>query len=209
MSLMHSHPAKAINPFSAARVRPGSMAFRLAEGESLEAIVVRLERSGRRGQIVGPHGSGKSTLLATLLAEMSRRGIVYARADLHDRQRKLRPAFWSAVRSPSTALAVVDGYEQLAHLARLRLRAYCRLTGTGLLVTAHRSVGLPTLYRTDPSVEQAALVVEGLLRGFPPLVAETDLQQCYHRYQPDIREMLFALYDLYESRRRTDRPSPA
>ncbi len=196
-----------LNPFSTSRTRPGAIPFRFAPGDDAKGLTQRLQQHGWRGQIVGPHGSGKSTLLARLLAEFEDRGTRYARAALHDGQRRLPESFWRVLKQPQTKLAVVDGYEQLGRLARLNLRWYCKRAGKGLLVTTHASVGLPQVYDARPDFNRVRSIVKGLVRGFPPLVADADVAQCYRRYHPDVREMLFALYDLYESRRgRTDSP---
>ena len=64
------------NPFSSERIRPGALTYLTGEGESVDDLIDRLEGTGFRGQIVGPHGTGKSTLLADLAAELARRGKV-------------------------------------------------------------------------------------------------------------------------------------
>ena len=46
------------NPFSSRHVRPGATSYRFPPGESVEAILARLEEQQWRGEIVGPHGSG-------------------------------------------------------------------------------------------------------------------------------------------------------
>jgi hypothetical protein len=96
---------------------------------------------------------------------------------------------------------IVDGYEQLGKWARLRLKWFCRRRGVGLLVTAHESVGLPTLYQTSTSVALAEAVAGRLLRGDWSRVSRDDVSQRYAACQGNLRDMLFDLYDLYERRR--------
>jgi hypothetical protein len=104
---------------------------------------------------------------------------------------------WSAPTPP--ALLVVDGYEQAGWWARRWLRAHCRRVGMGLLVTAHRDMGLPGLYQTDVGPDLARAVVEGLLaedqRG---VLAGVDLGRELRRHRGSLREVLFGLYDRYE-----------
>jgi ABC-type phosphonate transport system ATPase subunit len=72
-------PDCAVNAFSTRRIRPGQLAYRFADGLSLETLVLRLETHGYWGEIVGPHGSGKSTLLEHLLPLCEDRGKVVDR----------------------------------------------------------------------------------------------------------------------------------
>jgi hypothetical protein len=189
------------NPFSARRLRPGAIGFRFPAGESLATLLERLCAYGWRGQIIGPHGSGKSTLLAALAAELSRAGRRTAGVELHDRQRRLPRSLDLARLAPGT-LVMIDGYEQLARWNRWRLKRTCRRRGLGLLVTAHRDVGLPTLLATATSVALAEDIVRELLgdQGF-----SLDTEQIaapWDRHGGNVREVLFDLYDLYEQRRR-------
>ena len=193
------------NPFSTRFVRPGSFDYVFEEGEDAGRLVARLRAAAWQGEIVGPHGSGKSALLATLIPEIRRVGKIPLLVELHDGQRRL-PANLSGLALNGLALnsvLIVDGYEQLGFGARFRLaffRRWCfrRRRGIGLLVTAHRSVGFCELYRTRPSVELAAKIVERLLANVP----REDIQRAFDRRDGNIRETLFDLYDLCEQRRR-------
>jgi hypothetical protein len=74
---------------------------------------------------------------------------------------------------------------------------------TGLLVTAHSSVGLPELCRTAVKVELACHIAGQLQRGYPRLVTTQDVAERFPRHGGNLRELLFDLYDLYEQRQRT------
>ncbi len=190
-----------MNPFSTRYVRPGAIAFRFGEGESVQSLVARLQASGWRGQIIGPHGSGKSTLLAALRRELEAAGRSVVAFALHDGQRRL-PADKRQLDSlGATELLVIDGYEQLGRLARLSLKRLCRKRQCGLLVTAHADVGLPTLYSTRVDPELAQQVVSGLVPPEDRTIAASDVEQALAAHPGNLREALFQLYDLYEQRR--------
>ncbi len=135
------------NPFSASRVRPGAAPFLFPAGEDSAALVEQLELGGWRGEIVGPHGSGKSTLLAALSAELAARGRQTFSIALHDGERRLPVERRQLAALASGTLVIVDGYEQLSWWSRWRLGRMCASRGWGLLVTAHRPVGLPQVAR--------------------------------------------------------------
>ena len=176
------------NPFSTRHVRPGAIPFRFPDGLDAAGLTDRLEANGWRGQIVGPHGSGKSTLLAALLPELRRR-LAVVRVELHDRERRLPAETWA---TGEGTLLVIDGYEQLGWWTRRRVRKHCRR----LLVTTHRGQGLPDLYRTAVMVELAGAIVRGLLAEEVP-----DLARRLGHHRGNLREVLFELYDRYESGR--------
>ncbi len=187
------------NPFSTRYTRPGSLAFRFADGSSLEQLVARLNQQGGWGQIIGPHGSGKSTLLATLCDSLKSQWRV-ARFSLVSQQRRL-PANWQPMlHQRDVDLVVVDGMEQLGMWSRKRLIQHCRRQGTGLLVTTHRKLGLPVLYQVQPSLKVTQEIVRELLVGQgDKCPSQADVCQLYQRLGPNVRELLFALYDWYET----------
>jgi energy-coupling factor transporter ATP-binding protein EcfA2 len=204
MSAPHAAGAAAHNPFATRYVRPGALEYVFSEGDSAAAVVDRLAAAGWRGAIVGRHGSGKSTLLAALRPELSARGRKLAWCELHDGQRRLPVTLEPRELGPA-GLVVVDGYEQLGGVARARLRWRCRRRGWGLLVTAHRPVGLPTLLETAPSPALAQALVRRLTAGRPQQIDEEEVAAAFAAHAGDVRETLFALYDLYEARQRHPR----
>jgi hypothetical protein len=92
----------------------------------------------------------------------------------------------------------IDGYEQLGPWARWRLKRFCRSQGLGLLLTAHSPTGLPTLYRTLPSVSTARQIVSRLLPTSALTPSDDELSHMLDVFQGNVREVLFALYDRYE-----------
>jgi hypothetical protein len=188
------------NPFCARHVRPGAIPFLFASGHCLDEIVRRLEQTNGWGQIVGPHGSGKSSLLAALLAAVQSAGRKVLLIELHDGQRRLPPESLATLAQSSPSLVAVDGYEQLGPWSRFKLKRACRRLGLGLVVTSHRPVGLPDLYRPAVDPALAWQVVEQLQEGHRALVARDDVAASLAKHDGDLRETLFDLYDLYAER---------
>ena len=194
-------PAPAPNPFSTRHVRPGAIPFRFPAGKSSEGLLDRLARNGGRGQIVGPHGSGKSALVATLIAALQESGRRTLLIELHDAERRLPPSFpWQSAFEPGTVV-IVDGYEQLGLWSRFALRRFCRRRRLGLVVTSHRSVGMPDLFRTTTSLALAQQIVHDLLGSDRSPVTRDEVDERFLLHQGNMREVLFDLYDLYEQRR--------
>jgi len=192
------------NPFSASRIGPAKGGFLFPPGQSVEGLVDRLGAAAWRGQIVGPHGSGKSTLLAALLAALGRAGRRSLAVALHDHQRRLPRDFLAAARSGRFDLLAVDGYEQLGRWHRFLLGRLCRprrgqlgRCRLGLVVTCHRPVGLPELFRTAVDPPLAWRVAGRLQEGFPPLVTFQDVADRLAAHHGDLRGTLFDLYDLF------------
>jgi hypothetical protein len=193
------------NPFSSRHVRPGALPFVFAAGDSLAGLVERLEGQGWWGQVVGPHGSGKSTLLAALVPELERSGRRPLAVRLSQEQRLLPEEIGDAASQSGPRVLVIDGFEQVGWWARRRLCRTCRRNGHGLVVSSHCGLGLPELYRTAVTVALARRVLGALLteeqRG---VVGAFDLPGSLAAHLGNFREVLFALYDLYE--RRSTRP---
>jgi diadenosine tetraphosphatase ApaH/serine/threonine PP2A family protein phosphatase len=196
------------NPFSASRVRPGAAPFLFPPGENAAAMVARLAQFGWRGSIVGPHGSGKSTLLAALRAEIEGSGRRTLLIALHDGERHLPLDLRKQAELAPGAIVIVDGYEQLSWWSRWKLRRLCNRRNWGLLVTAHTPVGLPLVACTSTSPELAQRIVDQLLPvdSLNALACESpikhsDVAERFALHQGNLREVLFDLYDLYESRR--------
>jgi hypothetical protein len=193
------------NPFATAFVRPGALPYLFEADVSARSLVAKLRSCGWWGQIVGPHGSGKSTLLASLVPRLEEAGRRPACVTLHEGQRTLPVDASDITVWDADTQVVVDGYEQLGWLARLRLKSTCRRRGSGLLVTAHQDVGLPPLWTTATSDELAWQIVSLLIdreqkRPGAAVIARVDVIASRRRHGDNLREALFELYDLYEDR---------
>jgi molybdopterin-guanine dinucleotide biosynthesis protein len=187
------------NPFATRYIRPGAFCYLFEPGLSAETLVQRLQADGWQGQIVGPHGSGKSTLVAAMVPALEAAGRTIERYAVRTGE--------SLVVSPeamdrwnASTQVIIDGYEQLSWLARRKLRSQVKARQAGLLVTAHADVGLPTIYQTQPTEELARQIVTALLKEKASAITAEDVQAAYAAHQPNLREMLFALYDVYQTR---------
>jgi len=206
--------ASGSNPFNSRQLRPGAIDYIFPPGDSLDALLQRLRDHRWRGQIVGPHGTGKSTLLHGLLPRLRALGwtIVLGSFQGGDQHWKILTAKDEAAVSPGTRrerksalkqakIVIIDGFEQLSPMARSHWKWYCRWTRRGLIVTAHRSVGLPEAARTALTPPQAIEIVNRLAgetaRGF----SESEIIEAFKAHRGNMRETLFTLYDAYESRR--------
>ena len=196
-------PAPRSNPFSTRFIRPGSLdylfpAAQCTPGEGVESLIERLGCNQWRGQIVGPHGSGKSTLLAALEPALHETGRVCWTVCLRDAQRAM-PAGW--VREAASSHAnqiVIDGFEQLSVWNRWRVRLCCRRRGWGLLVTAHRDVGLPGLFETTSDLPTAQAIVAQLLVAESVHLGPEVVAEHFQAAGGNLREALFRLYDVWE-----------
>ncbi len=198
------------NPFSTRFTRPGAIPFCFAAAGAVDAwtdgdqprldqLVSRLRAENWRGQIVGPHGSGKTTLVHSLLPRLEAAGRRPHLITLRDGQRGVPRRSWPSRPLVSRDLVLIDGYEQLSWLGRLAVWLRCLRSGAGLLVTTHRPVRLPEIYRTGTNLPLAEHLARRLLAGNPRLEPGA-VASAYEAARGDLRETWFRLYDLYESR---------
>ena len=188
------------NPFSTRFVRPGAIPYRLSSGHDLGSLIARFDAIGRAGQIIGPHGSGKSTLLADLIRFWEGSGQRVVLIELHDGQRRLPIRLTELLRDARPTLIAVDGYEQLSLCAQRNVRGFCRRQQIGLVVTSHRSMGIPDLVRCTPSLDLVKQLVRGLLADEVTSVTDDEIRRSFHRHEGNVREVLFEMYDLYQAR---------
>lgn len=209
-------PLRQSNPFATRYVRPGAIDYWFPPDVSAEALVARLKHAQWCGAIRGPHGTGKSTLLASLLPWLKAAGRDVQMLSLHDGQRSLPAAWLPTLRAArgdnglANVLLVVDGYEQLGRFARWRLQRWRERHGAGLLVTTHGPARLPVLWETSGDPKTLTKIVERLLAQdsseAPPFaVRPAELRAVLDSHQGNMRESLFALYDLFEAQAERNR----
>lgn len=183
-----------VNPFSVRFVEPGAIPYHHPGG--LTELAKRFEAAGGWGEIVGPHGSGKSTLLASLLPHLT--GWTVRRVRLTTSERALPVDLWPL--PGPRPLLVIDGFEQLGWLMRRRVMRVCRRAGAGLLVTTHRSVGLPLLHRTDVTPAALTWVLARLLPAdAAAMLSGFDAAVRLRAHRGSLRDVLFELYDRWEA----------
>ncbi|MCL6503431.1 MAG: hypothetical protein K6T86_12145 [Pirellulales bacterium] len=193
--------ASADNPFASRCVRPGAMTFIYPPGLSAQRLVQQLAQQDWRGAIVGGHGSGKSTLLAELFAEAQRAGRQPWHVVLQAGHRRLPLPLEAIAACGPSGLLLIDGYEQLGRWYRWRLARHCRRAGVGQLVTTHAPCELPTLLVLEPTLELFLQIVQQLARGQALPFERQDIEAAYAQANGNLRDALFALYDLFEERR--------
>jgi hypothetical protein len=162
----------------------------------------RLQAHAWCGQIVGPHGTGKSTLLAHLLPRLRTWGRVPVHVLLHTGDRRLPASAQAILDTAGANVWVIDGFEQLWWWNRWRLARQARQRCVGLIVTAHRSLGWPTLYTTTVDAALAQTIAAELLATTPDTVTAAEVGPHLHARCGNLRAALFDLYDDYERRRR-------
>lgn len=190
------------NPFASRQVRPGAIPYCFRQPSDGEELLQACAAANFRGAIVGPHGSGKSTLLAWLRRELESRGRRLRLVELHDGQRWLPSGSLSNLERGE--LVLVDGYEQLAWGARRWLRCVAWRRGAGLLATAHDTGDLPEVFRTETDLSLAREVVRRLTSTMATPVTDEDVAARFEQHAGDLRETLFALYDVHEQRTREE-----
>jgi len=188
------------NPFATRFVRPGALSFRFREHASIDSLIEWLAVNRWRGQILGPHGSGKSTLLCALTKELSRRGRHVRTLENVLVMRGLAQAWRDSLEWNESTQIVVDGFERFAWWQRRLLFFLVGRRNCGLLVTAHRDLGIPLVYRTSPTPRIAREIVRQLLCQRSDCISDAEIMDIFHKVHGNVRELLFALYDLYEDR---------
>ena len=132
---------------------------------------------------------------------------------LHDKQRRLPSEFWQRQKelanrfksgqAAKRPIAVIDGYEQLSLLQKIKVRTGIRPGNAGLLITAHKQVRqIRVLFQTHCSPATLAHVIEHLFEDWscePPSMVLC--RELFDRHQGNIRNILFDLYDIYETQR--------
>lgn len=195
------------NPFSTRHVQPGAIPYRRNDGgELVELVNTFFQRCNRRAAIVGPHGSGKSTLIETIKPLLVNQNCQVDHRRFSTSQRKWKFFFHDSRDWDHQTIVVVDGYEQLSWMAKIRLHTRIWKTRTGLLVTTHFHCRLlPTLWETTVDDQQSDWVLSHLLAEHPHMMDELQSTAIWHELKkshPDnMRERLMDLYDWVEDRR--------
>jgi hypothetical protein len=133
--------------------------------------------------------------LASLLPELAGWRVRHARLDTSHRE---LPG--EAFDPPEAgSLVVIDGFEQLGLLTRRRVKRHCRRHGCGLLVTAHRPMGLPLLHGTEVDLCAARELIARLVpAGSEWVLGGFDVAARLRHHRGSLREVLFELYDRWE-----------
>ncbi len=181
-------------------------------------LLARVLVQDRHVAIVGPHGTGKSTLLSNLQPYLEKkfRCIEWLRLandpsatrcavrDYLHRLRGLMPLRKSCL--------VIDGYEQLSWLQRLRLKRLATSKRCGVVITSHADQsGFVTIHRTAWNDQVAERLTAEKLSDLPTTL-RTQLFASYlikvndlRNHQLNLRELWFMMYDDVERLRKNPR----
>ena len=98
-------------------------------------------------------------------------------------------------------ILVFDGFEQLSFANRIIIRTFCRMNHLGLLLTTHSPmIGVPVLFRTIPTVSTIRQLLDFLLEDYEEFkIGDSEVETLLKNFRNDVREMLFSLYDAFES----------
>lgn len=189
------------NPFATCWTSPSEVEYVPME-HAPEELIENLVKHGWWGQIVGPHGAGKSTLLNALEPLVAAKGKQWTALSFHAWRRNSawRKLLWMPLSQDT--LLVIDGYEQLPTILRSIVRGRCWRNRCGLLVTAHKSIGLPMLVEVAPQASVIRQVFRNLVSNSETPVSEFDFQNAFNACNGDIRQLFSNLYDLHEQRLR-------
>ena len=196
----------AVNPFETRWIKPAEVRFIPVGFKSICRLLKKLAAKGYRGEIVGPHGVGKSTLLQTLKRELTRQDIsvtlLYARGPFPHTG---PPQTITSLKPHITpnAVLLVDGFEQLSWWTRRQLKRQTAQAHSGLVVTTHQSQKLPELIKLQTTLQTVIELITQLQtdRSVQRLISEQDAKMLYQQFGNNVREILFACYDLYEQRK--------
>lgn len=218
-----------INPFATRYVAPGRLDWCESDQGELCKLSQRFAELGSRSQIIGPHGSGKTTLLHHLVGKLSFPANIKSEcSSLHSNPDD--GIVWLTLRRGMTCrrflnqqlqnlnkgdLLILDGFEQLSWCQQRWVRVATRLRQCRLLVTCHRSVGLPTLRKMQVTAELAkTIVLRAQLEAagnhwLPDSIVHMDYQKLLTKHAGSMRECLMELYDIVEASQENRRAGSA
>lgn len=195
------HAATPRNPFATRHTRPGCLVPRDPAGEPLDVVALAARaRRLRTAAIEGPHGAGKTNLLHALARHLAGADLLGGTVRVRSRRDGLA-VVRAALRARPGTTVCVDGWEALGRAGAVVVRRLAACRRVGLVVTCHRSAGLPALVRctTTPAL-LARLVAD--LPGHGGLIDASDVREAFAARCGNVREALYDLYDRFERRAR-------
>jgi hypothetical protein len=187
------------NPFATRHTRPGALPPLDDRGDPLD-ISALADRCLvlPAAAIEGPHGHGKTTLIARIVEHLGERGVPVEVVRMRSAADGGR-ALLAVVRVGRGTLVCIDGWERLGRMAAAVVRLAARCRSVRLLVTAHRSTGLPVVMRCATSERLLRAIVERL-PDHGGRIAAADVAAAFARHRGNLRESLYDLYDRFERR---------
>mgnify|MGYP003952750013 CR=1 FL=1 len=197
-----------VNPFETLWTKPGQMTFLPNGFTSISDLAAQIVKETPRCEILGEHGVGKSSLLRALQSHLEQQSIsnhlVYACGEF---PRDGPPLKFSTVKLllRQSDVLFVDGFEQLSWWTRRRIIRYSEKHAHSLVVTCHQTQRLPCLVHLAATETLVLRLVLSLQQAqqVDEVVSASDVRELYQRFGNNVRELLFACYDLYEQRTAT------
>jgi hypothetical protein len=191
---------RASNPYSVQRHGPGNLEYVFRCRGQREWLDRALVQSKWRVELIGQHGVGKSTLLATIGGWAGSRGLEVHRLRCSGDKPRLPLFFWRRL-PRRNAVVLLDGGERCPRLQLWLLAGITRRRGTGLVLTAHRPMGIGRPVRMKATKAQVLRIAESL-RGRPLDEGEKQhIATLLRGHGGSAREVLFRLYDEWEDKK--------
>ncbi len=194
-----------VNPFETRWTKPGQMTFLPNGFTSVSDLAVEIIKDTPRCEILGEHGVGKSSLLRALQSQLEQQSIsnhlTYARGEFPHDGPLLKYAEVKLLLQEYDVV-FVDGFENLGWWTRRRIIRCAEKHAHSLIITCHQTQRLPRLVQLAASETLVLRLVQNLQQAqqVEQVVTASDARELYQRFGNNVRELLFACYDLYELR---------
>ncbi|MDR1290277.1 MAG: hypothetical protein LBK06_03660 [Planctomycetaceae bacterium] len=109
----------------------------------------------------------------------------------------------SGIRKKDTnTIYILDGYEQLSLLARIRLRLNNLRNTGGFIFTTHKpAIFVPIIYKTIARAEIFQNLVRNLIKNNNFKIDNKQIEKIFKESKGNFRDGFFKLYDLFEESR--------
>jgi predicted ATPase len=188
------------NPFSTRNWQAGVIDYIFESGVDCRVILERLTTAGGVGQIVGEHGTGKSTLIESLAKFFIQQELNVQKITINSTQKKLPQDFLLSLQQINTStIYILDGYEQLSLLSRIRLRRKNWHNSAGFIFTTHKpATFIPVIYKTTSQPKIFQNLVQNMIKNTNFKINNDQITQILKNENGNFRNSFFKLYDLFE-----------
>lgn len=179
------------NPFSAQRI--DSLSYRFITG-GWDDLLLKLKRLNYRAAIIGPYGAGKTTLLEQLGKRLQRQGYGTLNIFVNQESPQLTFAQWNAVLKSKRENSIIffDGADLLPFLQWILVKLLSR-RARGLVIAAHRPLGLPVLIECQTTPAVLADLLNELIGPLEETMRQAK-DKLFRQHNGNIREVLRDLY---------------
>lgn len=187
------------NPFATRHTRPGRLPALDGQGVAIDMDALANScLAVPAASLEGPHGHGKTTIMTGLIEHLAARGITVILVRMVTAADGRR-ALAAVLRAVPGTLVCIDGWERVGRLLAAAVLVVARCRRVRVLVTAHRSAGVPVAMRCGTSARLLEALVDRLPDHGGRIVA-ADVADAFARHGGNLRESLYDLYDRFERR---------